>query len=144
MKSKKKVILIVALSVALLWGITGVVFRISAVRSLRNNAGMSGEYGYGAVAVKDFEPLEIVFASATGERGAGTDVYNLLLEEAQKVGGQGIINIRIDRQRKLFGDDTFTGSALAIKYTDSAGVPAEEKSLDGGLTMGRGFGRRRF
>lgn len=136
MTTKKKVVLIVSLSVVLLWCIGGSVFGINAGRSFWNNAGNLGAQGNETVAVKDFEPLEVVFASAVGEGGANADVYNLLLKEAQKMGGQGIINVRIDRQWKLFGADTVTGSALAIKYTEAVAVPATNNGF-GGFGLGR-------
>ncbi|GHV00222.1 hypothetical protein FACS189483_10140 [Spirochaetia bacterium] len=133
---KKKVVLIVGLSVVLLWCIGGSVFGMGAGRSFWNNARYSGGQGSGTVAVKDFEPLEVVFASAVGEGGADAEVYNLLLKEAQKVGGQGITNVRLDRQWKLFGADTVTGSALAIKYTEAVAVPAANNGF-GSFGWGR-------
>ncbi|GHT79140.1 hypothetical protein FACS1894130_07090 [Spirochaetia bacterium] len=140
MTGKKKVILIVSLSVVLLWCIGGSVFRMGRGQLYWNNAGNPGGPGNEMVAVKDFEPLEMVFASAAGEGGASAEVYDLLLKAAQKAGGQGIINVRINRQWKLFGADTVTGSALAIKYTEAIAAPAANNSFSGISRTGRGFG----
>jgi hypothetical protein len=135
MTKKKKIIIgVVIIGVVAAWVAIGSVFGLGAGAARRNFGGMalSGAPGNTTIAVKDFEPLEMVFASAVGEGGASAEVYNLLLKEAQKVGGQGIINVRINRQWKLFGADTVSGSALAVKYTDSVGLPATDNSFGWG------------
>jgi hypothetical protein len=122
MTKTKKIII----GVAAAWVFLGSLFWIGTGAARRNVIEMvlSGLPGNTAVAVKDFEPLELVFVTATAKKAADVDANDLLLKEAKKLGGHGIINVNIDTQRKgWFGEVTLTGSALAIKYTDSVGVP---------------------
>jgi hypothetical protein len=92
--TKKKV----AFIVMLLWGISGCVTWMSAGWLFMRFAGNGGVSGAATVAVKDFEPLGMVFVSAAAKSGNGTDAYNLLLKEAQKLGADSITNVRINRQ----------------------------------------------
>jgi hypothetical protein len=142
MTTKKKIIIGVA-AAAVIWCVCGSLFWVGTFAAMRNFGGMalSGSPGTATVAVKDFEPLELVFITATAKKAADVDVNDLLLKEAKKLGGHGIINVNIDTQRKgWFGEVTLTASALAIKYTDSVGVPATDNSFGGLSQMRRGFG----
>ncbi|GHV80122.1 hypothetical protein AGMMS49944_19130 [Spirochaetia bacterium] len=142
MTKKKKIIIGVAAGVVVVsWAILGSLASFGAGAVMWNSGGLGTEYNT-AVAVKDFEPLELVFVTTTvkNDRDAA-EVHDLLLKEAQKLGGHGIINVNIDTQRKgWFGEVTVTGSALAIKYTDSVGVPTTGNSFGGLSRMMRGFG----
>jgi hypothetical protein len=96
---------------------------------------------YADVAVKDFQTLGIVTLKSEAELKVGplhlnkslvgsTITYSMLLDEAKKLGAEDIINVRIDTTIK--GETTiidfiigrtqkviFTGTALAIKYTNA-------------------------
>jgi len=87
--------------------------------------------------VKDVEILGVVRVQAietkTGVDGEGI-TYDALLREAEKLGGNGIINIMIDKQVQqtkfiiftLKDSTTWFGSALAVRYTNenlSADIP---------------------
>ncbi|GMO60790.1 MAG: hypothetical protein Ta2G_20610 [Termitinemataceae bacterium] len=94
------------------------------------------------VAVKDFEPLELVFVTTSAKKETDDDVYGLLLGEAKKLGAHAIINVNIDTKRQgWFGEVTMTGSALAIKYSGSVGVPATDNNFGGLSQIWRGFWR---
>jgi hypothetical protein len=141
MTTKKKVIIGVVAG----WVVLSSLFWIGAGVTKRSFSGMvfSGSPGNATVAVKDFEPVELVFVTTTAKKKADVNVNDLLLKEAQKVGGHAIINVNIDSQRKgLFGEVTLTASALAIKYTDAIEVP----TTDTGIASLRwsGFGRNRW
>ncbi|GHV65356.1 hypothetical protein AGMMS49587_19480 [Spirochaetia bacterium] len=143
MTKKKKII--IAAAVAVIWVACGSLFWGGAFASFRGFSGHYGSSGNVTAAVKDFEPLELVFVTATAKKSADIDVKDLLLKEAKKLGGHGIINVNIDTQRNgWFGEVTLTGSALAIKYTESAGVPAADNILGGLSQMRRGFGWKRW
>ncbi|MCL2325344.1 MAG: hypothetical protein FWC40_02420 [Proteobacteria bacterium] len=81
------------------------------------------------VAAKDFEPVQIVFATTDGALAT----YNTLLGEAAKVGGHAIVNVVIEEIRVCEGKQSFMGSssscatvhygsALAIRYTNALEV----------------------
>ncbi|GHU89258.1 hypothetical protein FACS189476_07880 [Spirochaetia bacterium] len=145
MTKKKKIIIAGVAVAAVIWVACGSLFWGGARASFRGFGGYYGSSGNSTVAVKDFEPLELVFVTATAKKSADVDVRDLLLKEAKKLGGHGIINVNIDTQRKgWFGEVTLTGSALAIKYTDSAGVPAADNSLGGLSQIRRGLGWGRW
>jgi hypothetical protein len=104
---------------------------------------VSGQHDNVAVAVKDFEPKGMVFVTTSILKGSlpfqpddGEKVtYELLLKEAQKVGADAIVNVTMNVETDrltLFRvipwgqkTETWTGSALAIAYTESVGVPRE-------------------
>ncbi|AEF86488.1 hypothetical protein TREPR_1318 [Treponema primitia ZAS-2] len=84
-------------------------------------------WNIGVPAAKDVKILGIVRYETIVDRGNGEKItYDALLREAEKLGGDGIVNIMIDVKRessKLFtfifsSKDTWYGSALAIKYSD--------------------------
>jgi hypothetical protein len=105
----------------------------------------SGWSDSATIPVKDFESLGVVvvearetlklgplslFKSYTGSR----ITYSDLLAEAQKLGADDVINVRIDTRTEtehtlldFFTGWTatyfYTGTALAVKYTGLAGVP---------------------
>jgi len=79
------------------------------------------------VSAKDFEPIQLVFIE-TAQGGILT--YQMLLKEAQRVGGQGMVDVTIEeirvcsRTKSVMGDSggcvsTWYGSALAIRYTQA-------------------------
>jgi hypothetical protein len=84
-------------------------------------------WNIGVPAAKDVEILGIVRYEGVVENGNGEKVtYDALLREAEKLGGNGIVNIMIDVKReglKLIAflinpKETWYGSALAIRYKD--------------------------
>jgi hypothetical protein len=139
MTTKKKAVIVTVLAL-LVWGIYGRIFWIPRMGTLAGRYG-GGVSGAATVAVKDFEPLGMVFVSADTKSGNGTGAYDLLLKEAQKLGADGIINVRINRQWRLSGADTLTGSALAVKYTEAVAVPAANTGFTGLIRGWGGFGR---
>ena len=87
-----------------------------------------------AIPAKDFEPVRLVFSEATfradPEGGVEGEVfmYQRLLREADAVGAHAIVNVTIDRRiniirqgRTTIREETWFGSALAIRYTDRIG-----------------------
>ena len=85
-----------------------------------------------AIPAKDFEPVRIVFTEATfradPEGGVEGEVfmYQRLLREAAAIGAHAIVNIVIDRRvnivregRITLREETWFGSALAIRYTET-------------------------
>ncbi|GMO66290.1 MAG: hypothetical protein Ta2A_14420 [Treponemataceae bacterium] len=144
MTKKRKVIVCVVAGVVVCWAGLGSLARVNRADAMRfYGAWDRGARNSGAaVAVKDFEPVELVFVSTTAKKGDAVDVKNLLLKEAQKLGGHGVINVNIVPQKKSGSKEvTWTGSALAVKYTDSLGVSAP--SDDSLPPMRDGFGRIR-
>jgi hypothetical protein len=142
MTTKKKLIIAgVAVAVAVVWGVCGIVFQFNTFPSPRGLSSYRGASGTVLVTGKDFEPLELVFVTATAKKGDDVDIKDLLLKEAKKLGGHGITNVTIDSQRKSSSKDvTWTGSALAIKYTDAVGEAATESGLASPTQRWSGFG----
>jgi hypothetical protein len=94
-------------------------------------------YNIGVPAAKNVEILGLVhIETEVDSNGNGESItYDALLKEAEKLGGNGIVNILIDKkaeEKKLFGrtigagQTTWFGSALAIKYTDENLVAVPE------------------
>jgi len=105
---------------------------------------------------RPFDALGLVFASTTTkfdennrEIASEEGIVNLLLREAQKLGGNDILNLRTDEnvvvsQLKIKdgGNEktittktvTITGSALAIKYLNNASTSSVSGSPLGNLT----------
>jgi hypothetical protein len=145
MTKKKKIIIGVVIGVVVMgWVTLGSLSRFGAGAVMRNFGGLGRGYNTGVV-VKDFEPLELVFVTTTSKSGSGAaEAHDLLLKEAKKLGGHGIINVNIDTRRNgWFGEVTLTASALAVKYTDSAGVPAADTGIASLMQGWSGFGRTR-
>jgi hypothetical protein len=76
---------------------------------------------------KNFETLGVVHYEGVVTAGYGEKItYDALLKEAEKIGGNGIVNILIDVKKegkKFLGmifkpKETWYGSALAVKYTN--------------------------
>ena len=118
---KKKWVIIICIAVFLLGSCVarGVGLRGSLGWGNRGwGLGGYGLMGTGntAAAIKDFEPLGIVFAEATASRrnGYGT-IHDMLMREAVAKGADGIINVNIAPKSGVF-NVTWAGSALAIKY----------------------------
>lgn len=87
---------------------------------------IAGEFEYAQISVKDFEPVQLVFAEVTGDSQSGAFMtYDALLKEAARVGAHAIINIVIEDVVSCTGTSRFNsacettryGSALAIRYT---------------------------
>lgn len=104
-----------------------------------------GALSYAAIAVKDFETKGMIFVESTvtidaaGERTGSEITYQMLMKEAEKLGADDVINVRIDEvindkaedtyKTDINGDEAFESrklisrnyvyqaSALAIKYT---------------------------
>jgi hypothetical protein len=83
-----------------------------------------------AITAKDFEVLGVVRVETTVNQGNGAFItYDSLLKAAEDKGGNGIVNVMIDKKvttTTFFGlypissSDTYYGTALAIKYTNTA------------------------
>ena len=131
-----------------------VIFAVCLLAACTTNnfsANLSGASDYSTVAVKDFislgiisiESKEIHYSSPLGfvKRVEGSKItFNDLMQEAAKLEADDIINVRIDMNTnyvkrasdwitgwtKIY---TYTGTALAIKYTGQAS--AGESHLNG-------------
>ena len=127
-------------------------FILAGCASTDYTANMSGASDYATVAVKDFvtlgivtvEKTEIHYASPLGiikRIDGGKITYADLMQEAARLEGDDIINVRVDVTTNYTGTifDWFTGwtrvyihtgTALAIKYTERL----ESKDVDPQLT----------
>ena len=128
-----------------------------------------GWSNYTDIYAKDFNSAGIVFVESeitetigflglTHETKGSSVTYKALMKEAQKLGADDVINVRIDQQRlgsktiftKIFGGSVTTkymGTGLAVKYKDantanlqeidSVGskfyLPDEDASVAGGV-----------
>ncbi|MCL1930915.1 MAG: hypothetical protein FWF55_03810 [Treponema sp.] len=139
----KRPFFIVALAAALM---------LAGCASARYTANASGASDYVTVAVKDFVTLGIITVEKTeihyaGPFGfvkrieGGKITYADLMQEAAKLEGDDVINVRIDKNLNYSGSVfnwltgwtrvyTHTATALAIKYTDRL----ESKDVDPQLT----------
>jgi len=130
-----------------------IVFTLTGCASTDYTANMTGASDYATVAVKDFvslgivtvEKTEIHHASPLGiiKRIEGAKVtYADLMQEAARLEGDDIINVRIDVNTSYTGSvfDWFTGwtrvythigTALAIKYTDKMDSQNPDPQLTG-------------
>jgi hypothetical protein len=100
-----------------------VLFTAACTSSLKTH--VEGEAPYVGV-TKDFETKGMIFVETLVKRGANgaTITYDLLLKEAQNLGGEAIVNVAIDKKETktwflrwlLNAETTWIGSALAIKY----------------------------
>jgi len=139
-------------------GVLGIGLAFSALTGCVTVDSVSGENqgGFGQIvpAAKDFEGKGLVFTEVSfdiDDKGSRGDVftYQALLKEAQKLGADAIVNVTIDikregssTERRLFGTkktlgivsgkETWYGSALAIKYTDT--IKSVETVTDGAGT----------
>ena len=143
---RKKKAIIVGMAVLLLFGIIGGRNVASKTRAAGYNLLMGT--GNVALAAKDFEPLGIVFAEASGtSRDGYRATYDALMREAAEKDADAIINVNISSTRSFF-TRTWSGSALAIKYLDTVPgetrMPADIASAALQMRGGKGFGRNRF
>ena len=106
-----------------------------------------GVFGEAALLpIKDFESVGLVFTETTfiakddGQIEGTTFTHQALLKEAQKLGADAIINVTIDRRMdritegtglraKVNIQETWYGSALAIKYTNAVLPPHENTNV---------------
>lgn len=95
-------------------------------KTVGENQGNFGEHT--RTPVKDFASLGLVFTetqlttSSSGTSQGQIFTYQALLKEAQKLGADAIINVVIDKKTQNTGNtiqETWYGSALAIKYTNA-------------------------
>jgi len=115
-----------------------------------------GGYGEVLIPVKDFEPVGLVFtevqfqANSKGKIEGQIFTYQALLQEAQKIGAHAIVNVSIDRMiqsntsesdfySNSTREETWYGSALAIKYTGAIAQaniasPSRQYQLNGGVS----------
>ena len=97
----------------------------------------TGTSNNAAIVVKDYETLGIIFVKSSvtiaGNRTGSKITYEMLMLEAQKLGADDIINIRIDVNEKVDFDSSgnpirttlnYTANALAIKYTTAVPIAA--------------------
>jgi hypothetical protein len=114
---KKKIVFVLGIAVFLLL-VTGCATSIKE--------GYSGTtWNIGVPAAKNIEIIGLVHYEGYVDRGLGEKMtYDALLKEAERLGGNGIVNIMIDVKTEgirffnwLFDrKETWYGSALAIKY----------------------------
>jgi uncharacterized protein YbjQ (UPF0145 family) len=129
------------------------LFILAGCSTTRFSNELAGRTDYVNMAVKDFEGLGIIFVESVEEFTAGPFGFNKthtgskityadLMTKAAELGADDIANIRIDittdHVKNNFVDFfrgytityTYTGIALAIKYTTAVDVrPVETKSL---------------
>ena len=128
----------------------------------------TGWSDYATITTKDYEPVRIirvtseetkersVFGVVTSHKGSQI-TYDMLIAEAEALGADDVINVRIDRVDKtvhstipffewLIGYSerySYTGTALAIRYKDAgpaAGSAAGPAPQDAGETRASGIG----
>jgi len=123
MKNKLSVQALFALTIFAVLAVTGCV---STTQTGEENTGHFGEHT--RVPVKDFVSLGLIFTEtslttlSTGASQGQTFTYQALLKEAQKLGADAIINVVIDKKSQNSSGsttETWYGSALAIKYTET-------------------------
>jgi hypothetical protein len=98
----------------------------------QQNLGTFGESA--SIPIKDFESKGLIFTEAKftmedGKIDGDTFTYQALLQKAKAAGADAIINIAIDKRvenvkqagklSKIIKQETWYGSALAIKYTNA-------------------------
>jgi uncharacterized protein YbjQ (UPF0145 family) len=89
------------------------------------------------IVIKDYQPLGIIFVKSTevidskGNHSGSKITYEMLMREAQKLGADDVINVRIDvnEVEEFITDNPFavvtkttynyTATALAVKYTNA-------------------------
>jgi len=126
MKSKMSVWVSFALTVFAVLAASGCATK----QIVSENNGNFGEHT--RTPVKDFVSLGLVFTetqltnSSTGTSRGEIFTYQALLKEAQQLGADAIINVVIDKKTETVADimasstvETWYGSALAIKYTET-------------------------
>jgi hypothetical protein len=128
-------------------------FALAACTTTNFSSNMTGAADYSTVVVKDFTTLGIVTVSATEIHHSspfgfaksidGSKItFADLMQEAAKLEADDIINVRIDMNanfRKGAFDwltgwtrtYTYTGTALAIKYTDKLDTDRGDPQLNG-------------
>jgi uncharacterized protein YbjQ (UPF0145 family) len=129
------------------------LFILAGCSTTRFSNELAGRTDYVNMAVKDFEGLGIIFVESVEEFSAGPFgfkkthtgsqiTYADLLNKAVELGADDIANIRIDvktdhEKNKIIDfftgykiTYTYTGMALAIKYTNAVDVqPGDPRSL---------------
>jgi len=114
MKNPKVLGIIVLLTVIM-------ISLISCTSSTESLKGMYEGATYNiAIAAKDFEILGVVRIKTTviDKENGEYITYDALLKEAEAKGGNGIVNVFIDREINS-DSETYYGTALAIKYTNT-------------------------
>ena len=114
MEKKKKIISIGMIALLLI----GLIGCRATPRAMDSRYNLVMGTGNSTVAVRDFEPMGIVFAEANASRrnGYGT-IHDALIKEAAQKGADAIINVSIAPTSGVF-NRTWSGSALAIRYLD--------------------------
>jgi hypothetical protein len=117
---------------------------VANVPNVNYNYPNNGITNNAVLAVKDYEPIEIIFVKSSevidgdGNHTGSKITYEMLMLEAQKLEADDVINIKIDVNQKeeiIKTNDNYyitqttynyTASALAIKYTTAiqTGNPA--------------------
>jgi uncharacterized protein YbjQ (UPF0145 family) len=125
----------------------------AACTSNNYTANLTGAADYSTVAIKDFVTLGIITVRSTEVHKSGPwsfrksvegskITFSDLMQEAAKLEADDIINVRIDMNtnyRKTAGDwiigwtrtYNYTGTALAIKYTDKLDTLEGDPQLSG-------------
>jgi len=125
MKNKLSVWVLFALTIFAALAVTGCGSLFSSTQTGEENKGNFGEHT--RTPVKDFVSLGLIFTETqltTSSAGTSGQVftYQALLKEAQKLGADAIINVVIDKKSQNSSGstiETWYGSALAIKYTET-------------------------
>ena len=137
----KKLILVIA------------VYALAACTTNNFSANVAGSSDHSTVVVKDFTSLGIVTVRATEIHSSGPFGFNKsvegskitfsdLMQEAVRLDADDIINVRIDMNssytKGILGwftgwtrTYTYTGTALAIKYTDMLEATVADPQLSG-------------
>jgi hypothetical protein len=100
-----------------------VLFTTACTSSLKSH--VEGKAPDVIIPEKDFETKGMIFVETLVKGRNGAEItYDLLLKEAQNLGGEAIVNVAIDKKETktwffrwlLNSETTWIGSALAIKY----------------------------
>jgi len=126
MKNKSSVWVILTLITLIAFAATGCFSSPPSAHTYGENKGKFGELT--RTPAKDFVSMGLVFSEASLTNPSSKNnpgqifMYQALLQEAKKVGADAIINVVIDKKTQITENDkteTWYGSALAIKYTDT-------------------------
>lgn len=124
----------------LLWALLMIGFSFSQMGCVTRIADSSkGVVQNVQIAVKDFivvGPIRYSIQIPVKNMGQNVVSYDRLLEAAYRLGGDDVINVRVDKSSKTdFGGTrtTYIVNALAIKYTDTLHEPGRPHWQDNAL-----------
>jgi uncharacterized protein YbjQ (UPF0145 family) len=112
---------------------------VSCTGTVSLSGPIHGVSGNALLAVKDYETKGIIIVKSSEKidgmkRRTGSKVtYEMLMEEARRLGADDVINVRVDENRVVKFENgreevyTYTATALAIKYTEARDVIAQQQ-----------------